>query len=321
MHIMPTARCGNSGLILPVMTLGFWHSFGCGTPYTIQRDIVLKAFDLGIYHFDNANCYGPPDGEAEAVFGRIFREELASHRDEILVATKAGAPLGDRPYQSGGSRKHLISQLDQSLKRLGLDYVDIFYHHRPDSETDIHETAQTLASIVRNGKALYIGVSNYSADELQTLLPILDEEGVPCAICQSSYSMLNRGYSSDGRMDLLGKYHTGSIAYSVLAQGLLTGKYNRGIPADSRIATDGRYIHADDVTDSVIHKTTELAEIAKKRGQTLSQMALMWARKTGCFTSILIGASRPEQVEENIGALKNPDFTQEELTEIDRILG
>lgn len=320
LYTMPKERCGRSGLVLPAMSLGFWHSFGRNTAYAVQRDIVLTAFDSGIYHFDNANCYGPPNGEAEIVFGRIFREELRSHRDEILIATKAGAPLGNGVYQSGGSRKHLISQLDQSLRRLGLDYVDIFYHHRPDLETDLQETASALSAIVHSGKALYIGVSNYSVEELQALLPMLDNAGTPCVICQSPYSMLKRSYVSDGLMDLLQARQIGSIAYSVLAQGILTGKYNNGIPADSRLATDGRYIHAHDITQSIVDKTTALEKLAQSRGQTLSQMALVWAQKTAGLTSVLIGASKPEQVIENINALQNREFSTEELLKIDEIL-
>ena len=313
-------RCGRSGLILPAMTLGFWHSFGDNVPQEIQKSIMCRAFDHGIYHFDLANCYGPPDGAAEDSFARIFHSELKSHRDEVLIATKAGAPLGDGPYQGGGSAKHLLSNIDKSLRRMNLDYVDIFYHHRPDPDTDLQETADTLTQIVRQGKALYIGVSNYSSEQLEEITKLLRDNKTPCVICQSSYSMLNQDYKENGLRDVVQNNNMGSIAYSVLAQGVLTGKYSKGIPEDSRIASDPRYIQADAITDEVTNKVNALTELAAHRGQSLAQMALVWAKYTGRFTSILIGASRPSQVDENVAALGHMNFTKDELEEIQRII-
>ena len=317
---MKQYRCGRSGLVLPAMTLGFWHSFGDNVPYEVQKSIMCRAFDLGIYHFDLANCYGPPDGAAEDAFARVFHSQLQGHRDEILIATKAGAPLGDHPYQSGGSAKHLISNIDKSLRRMNLDYVDIFYHHLPDPDTDIQETADALSRIVRQGKALYIGVSNYSPEQLEDITEILRENKTPCVICQSSYSMLNQDYAKNGLADVVQRNHMGSIAYSVLAQGVLTGKYSKGIPKDSRIAVDPRYIQADAITDEVTNKVHALTELAVHRSQSLAQMALAWAKYTGKFTSVLIGASRPSQVDENVAALGRMDFSEDELDAIQRIL-
>lgn len=320
-NVMQQHRCGRSGLVLPSISLGFWHSFGANVPYETQKRIVLRAFEHGIYHFDLADCYGPPDGAAEEVFGAILNRELRQHRDQILVATKAGAPLGDHPYQSGGSAKHLISSIDRSLERLNLEYVDIFYHHRPDPETDMQETADALSRIVRQGKAFYIGLSNYSAEQLTEMAELLRMNRTPCVIFQSRYSMLDQNYRTDGLLDVVQRFNMGSIAYSVLAQGVLTGKYSKGIPNDSRIATDPRYLKASAVTDDIINKVNALTEIAVQRGQTMAQMALGWAKCTGRFTSLLIGASRPSQIDENVAALKHLEFTPDELREIDGILG
>jgi len=318
--MIPTFRCGHSGLVLPAISLGLWHTFGNTTNYSTQRDIILKSFDMGIFHFDNANCYGPPDGEAEITLGRILKNDLSAHRDKIVVATKAGAPLGDAVYMSGGSRKHLFSQIDKSLRRLKLDYVDIFYHHRPDPDTDIEETAEALIDIINNGKALYIGLSNYSATELESMISILKTKGKRCVIAQYKFSMLHLDYINTGIMEVIQNNNVGSIAYSVLAQGILTGKYINGIPSDSRIVTDGRYIKTEDLTLGVKKKVQELEKIAKRRGQSLTQMALVWAKYTGKFSSILIGVSQPNQIEENLNALEKMDFSTSEINNIMRIL-
>lgn len=318
--MIPTFRCGHSGLVLPAISLGLWHTFGNTTNYSTQRDIIQKSFDMGIFHFDNANCYGPPDGEAEITLGRILKNDLSAHRDEIVVATKAGAPLGDAVYMSGGSRKHLFSQIDRSLRRLKLDYVDIFYHHRPDPDTDIEETAETLIDIVNCGKALYIGLSNYSAADLESMISILKTKGKRCVICQYKYSMLHLDYIDTGIMKVVHNNDIGSIAYSILAQGILTGKYLNGVPSDSRIATDGRYIKTEDLTISVKKKVLELEKIAKRRGQSLTQMALVWAKFTGQFSSVLIGVSQPNQIEENINALYKSNFSTSEINDIMIIL-
>ncbi|TXK19641.1 aldo/keto reductase [Homoserinibacter sp. GY 40078] len=309
------ARIGRSGLKLPRISLGLWNNFGHDRPLTTQREIVLRAFDLGVTHFDLANNYGPPPGSAEENFGRILASDLAPYRDELIVSSKAGYDMWPGPYGDFGSRKYLLSSLDQSLTRLGLDYVDIFYHHRPDPETPIEESMGALAHAVRSGKALYAGISNYGPDETRRAYEALAAEGVPLLIHQPSYSMFNR-VPEEGLLDAIGELGIGSIVFSPLAQGLLTSRYLDGIPADSR-AAGGRWMNAENISDVYLERARGLNAIAEQRGQTLAQLALLWVLRQPSVTSALIGASSVRQLEDNLGALSAPALTDEEIAAIE----
>ena len=311
-------RCGASGLKLPAISLGFWHNFGDITPYDQMKALVLTAFDHGITHFDLANNYGPEPGAAEKNAGRLIRQYLAAHRDELVISTKAGYEMRSGPYGDWGSRKYLLASLDQSLERLGLDYVDIFYHHRPDPETPLEETMGALAQAVASGKALYVGLSNYDGPQLERAATILDELHVPFIINQNKYNIFDRTVERNGLKDTAKHLGKGLITFCPLAQGLLTDRYLNGIPADSRVAHDPRFLHADDVT-RVHGQIMALNEIAKQRGQTLAEMSLAWLLHDDAVTSVLAGASKPQQIIDNIGALKNTDFSDEELKAIDEI--
>ena len=311
-------RCGASGLKLPAISLGFWHNFGDITPYDQMKALVLTAFDHGITHFDLANNYGPEPGAAEKNAGRLIRQYLAAHRDELDISTKAGYEMWSGPYGDWGSRKYLLASLDQSLERLGLDYVDIFYHHRPDPETPLEETMGALAQAVASGKALYVGLSNYDGPQLERAATILDELHVPFIINQNKYNIFDRTVERNGLKDTAKHLGKGLITFCPLAQGLLTDRYLNGIPADSRVAHDPRFLHADDVT-RVHGQIMALNEIAKQRGQTLAEMSLAWLLHDDAVTSVLAGASKPQQIIDNIGALKNTDFSDEELKAIDEI--
>ncbi|MDF2936878.1 MAG: L-glyceraldehyde 3-phosphate reductase [Paenibacillaceae bacterium] len=311
-------RCGRSGLKLPAISLGLWHNFGGVDTYENGRAMIRKAFDLGITHFDLANNYGPPPGSAELMFGQLLKTDLAPYRDELIISTKAGYHMWEGPYGDWGSRKYLLSSLDQSLKRMGLEYVDIFYSHRPDPETPIEETMMALDHAVRSGKALYVGLSNYNAEQTAAAVKVLKELGTPLLIHQPKYSMLNR-WIENGLQDVLEENGVGSIAFCPLAQGLLTNKYVAGIPTDSRAARNG-FLKERDITEETITKVTKLIQVAAARGQSLAQMALVWALRGSRLTSALIGASRVSQIEENVAALSNPDFTQVELDLIEEIL-
>lgn len=318
---MEYRRCGNSGLMLPALSLGLWHNFGAIDNTENARNILHTAFDNGITHFDLANNYGPPAGSAETTFGQIFKQDFKPFRDELLISTKAGWPMWDGPYGDFGSKKHLIASLDQSLKRMDLDYVDIFYHHRPDPNTPMEETMAALDLIVRQGKALYVGVSSYSPAETQKAFTILKELGTPFVIHQPKYSMLERSVE-DGLLDVLELNGIGGIAFSPLAQGLLTNKYLNGIPENSR-ATAHRgngAIEEDAITPENIAKVKKLNEMALERGQTLAQMALSWVMKDKRISSVIIGASKPEQVIDSVGCLKNTSFSEDELKKINQIL-
>lgn len=317
---MTYTRLGQSGVLVSALSLGLWHNFGQETPEATARAMVRRAFDVGITHFDIANNYGIPGGSAESTFGRILKSDLAAHRDELLISTKAGYYMWPGPYGDFGSKKYLVSSLDQSLKRLGLDYVDIFYHHRPDPNTPMEETMDALAHIVRSGKALYVGISNYKAEQTAQAEKLLNERGVHCLLHQPSYSMLNR-WVEDGLLDTTGKLGIGVVAFSPLAQGLLTGKYLHGVPADSRAVRDGRFLKAESITQEKIAMLNRLNDIAAARGQTLSQMALSWVLRDGRVHSCIIGASRPEQIDENLAALANTKFSPEELAAIDKAIG
>lgn len=312
-------RCGKSGLRLPALSLGMWHNFGSVNNLENMKKILFTAFDNGITHFDLANNYGPVYGSAESSMGQILKSDLAPYRDEMIISTKAGYDMWKGPYGDGGSRKYLTASLDQSLKRMGLDYVDIFYHHRPDPETPVEETMYALDQIVRSGKALYVGISNYKKEQAEEAYRILKELRTPFIIHQPSYSILNRWIEEDGLKDFLFENGIGCIAFSPLQQGVLTGKYLNGIPADSRIAKKSPYLHEDALKPELLEKVKELNRIAEERGQSLTQMALSWILKDGKVTSVLIGASRPEQVLENIKALDNIAFSEEELRRIDEI--
>ncbi|KUZ04850.1 L-glyceraldehyde 3-phosphate reductase [Burkholderia diffusa] len=316
---MQYRTCGKSGLKLPALSLGLWHNFGDSTPIATQRDILRTAFDLGINHFDLANNYGPPYGSAETNFGRLLKEDFRPYRDELLISTKAGWDMWPGPYGSGGgSRKYVLASLDQSLRRMGLDYVDIFYSHRFDAHTPLEETAGALASAVQQGKALYIGISSYSAAKTREMAELLAQYKVPLLIHQPSYNMLNRWIEHDllGTLDDIG---TGSIAFTPLAQGLLTSKYLNGVPADARVnKPGGGSLKQEHLSADNLEHVRKLNGIAQRRGQSLAQMALAWVLRNGRVTSALIGASRAEQVRENVGALKNLDFSADELAEIDR---
>jgi L-glyceraldehyde 3-phosphate reductase len=313
---MKYRRTGNSGLLLPAVSLGLWHNFGDDKPFETQRAILRRAFDLGVTHFDLANNYGPPYGSAETNFGRHLREDFAPYRDQLVISTKAGWDMWPGPYGDLGSRKYLTASLDQSLQRMGLDYVDIFYHHRPDPDTPLEETMGALDAIVRAGKALYIGISSYSGTRSAQAIRILRELGTPLLIHQPSYSMLNRWVEED-LLDVLGTEGVGCIAFSPLAQGMLTDRYLDGIPAGSR-AAQGQFLKPEMLTDQNMAHIRALNELAKRRGQTLAQLALAWILRDERVTSVLIGASSVKQLEDSLGAVQNTSFTSEELAEIDR---
>ncbi|MCL6573079.1 MAG: L-glyceraldehyde 3-phosphate reductase [Bacillus sp. (in: Bacteria)] len=312
-------RSGRTGLLLPAISLGLWHNFGGVDTFENGRAMLRRAFDLGITHFDLANNYGPPAGSAEETFGKILKTDFAPYRDEMIISSKAGYYMWPGPYGDWGSRKYLMASLDQSLKRMGLDYVDIFYSHRPDPNTPLEETMAALDSIVRQGKALYVGISNYSAEQTAEAIKILKQLGTPLLIHQPSYSMLNR-WSEEGLQDVLQENGVGSIAFSPLAQGLLTNKYLSGIPADSRAARSTGFLREEQVTAEVVERVQKLNGIATERGQSLSQMALAWVLHGGKVSSVLIGASKVSQIEENVAVLNNLDFTKEELARIEAIL-
>jgi L-glyceraldehyde 3-phosphate reductase len=314
---MEYRRCGRSGLLLPALSLGLWQNFGGDDPFDRSRAIVRRAFDLGITHFDLANNYGPPYGSAEETFGKLLRDDLAPYRDELVISTKAGYDMWPGPYGDGGSRKYLLASLDQSLRRLGLDYVDIFYSHRPDPETPLEETMGALDAAVRQGKALYVGISSYSAPRTRAAAEILQELGTPLLIHQPSYSLLNRWIEPD-LLDALEELGVGCIAFSPLAQGLLTDKYLEGIPADSRASRDGSF-SPDLLTDETIGRVRALNAIARRRGQTLAQTALAWVLRDPRVTSALVGASSVEQLEANVAALERLEFARDELAEIDEV--
>ncbi len=313
-------RCGRSGLKLPALSLGLWHNFGDVDRHDNSRALVLRAFDLGITHFDLANNYGPPPGSAERTFGRILREDLAAHRDELIVSTKAGYDMWPGPYGEWGSRKYLLASLDQSLRRLGMDYVDIFYSHRPDPETPLEETMGALDRAVRSGKALYVGLSNYTAEQTARAAAILRELGTPCLIHQPRYHMFDR-WIENGLTDVLTKEGIGGIAFCPLAQGVLTNRYLTGIPADSRAGHDPRFLKPEHITAEKLTKVRQLDAIAKRRGQSLAQIALLWVLRQPVITSALIGASKVSQIEENIAAFRNPTLSPEEVDGIEHILG
>lgn len=312
-------RVGRSGLKLPAISLGLWHNFGGVDRLENGRAMIRRAFDLGITHFDLANNYGPPPGSAEETFGQILRQDFNAHRDELIISTKAGYHMWEGPYGDWGSRKYLVSSLDQSLTRMNLDYVDIFYHHRPDPETPLEETMAALDHIVRQGKALYVGVSNYSAEQTARAAAILKELGTPFLIHQPSYSMFNR-WIENGLQDVLEQEGIGSIVFSPLAKGVLTNRYLNGIPADSRAGGPSVFLKADQITDSTLSKVRLLNELAQERGQSLAQMSLAWVLRGGRVTSALIGASRVEQIDDNVAALSRLDFSDEELGRIESIL-
>lgn len=312
-------RCGKSGLKLPAVSLGLWHNFGDTADYENMKALVFTAFDNGITHFDLANNYGPAPGSAERNFGKILKEELSSYRDELIISTKAGYDMWEGPYGNWGSRKYLLSSLDQSLKRLGLDYVDIFYHHRPDPDTPLEETMGALAHAVSSGKALYAGLSNYSGEQLEKAEKILTELKCPFIINQNRYSVFDRTIEQNGLKSTAARLEKGIIAFSPLAQGMLTNRYLNGIPADSRIMTDGRFLKQSAVTPERLEQIRSLNEIANERGQTLAEMALAWVLKDGVVTSVLIGASKPSQILDNIKAINNTAFSDEELKRIDEI--
>ena len=311
-------RCGGSGLKLPVVSLGFWHNFGDTANYETMKAIALTAFDHGITHFDLANNYGPAPGAAERNLGRILREELGAYRDELIISTKAGYGMWPGPYGDHGSRKYLLASLDQSLQRMGLDYVDLFYHHRMDPETPLEETMGALAQAVTSGKALYVGLSNYDGPTLEKATAILTELRVPFVINQNRYSIFDRTIERNGLKETSVRLGKGIIAFSPLAQGLLTNRYLNGIPEDSRIRTDGRFLHADTLTPERLDQIRALNELAAARGESLATMALKWILKDGAVTSVLVGASRPAQILDDLKVLEGPGLTDEELTLIDK---
>lgn len=318
---MQYRRCGKSGLKLPALSLGLWHNFGHISSLESQRALLHKAFDSGITHFDLANNYGPPPGSAEENFGRLLREDFAAYRDELIVSTKAGYDMWPGPYGSGGSRKYVLASLDQSLRRIGLDYVDIFYSHRVDENTPMEETASALAQAVQSGKALYVGISSYSPERTQKMADLLREWKIPLLIHQPSYNLLNRWVDKSGLLDTLEQNGAGCIAFTPLAQGLLTGKYLNGIPDGSRMQTEGkkaRGLTENMLSEANLNSLRLLNEMAQQRGQSMAQMALSWLLKDERVTSVLIGASRPEQLDENVQALKNLHFSSEELSAIDK---
>lgn len=311
------ARCGKSGLKLPRVSLGLWHNFGDNNDFKTMQKLCFTAFDNGITHFDLANNYGPPYGSAEINFGRILKQDLKKYRDELLISTKAGYDMWEGPYGNWGSRKYLIASLDQSLKRMGLEYVDIFYHHRMDKDTPLEETMGALNQIVQSGKALYVGLSNYDGETLAKASEILTQMHCPFIINQNRYSIFDRTIENNGLKEMAHKLNKGIIAFSPLAQGLLTDRYLKGILEDSRIKTDGRFLKAEILTEKKLTQIANLNEIAKQRGQTLAQMALAWILKDNIVTSVLIGASKPEQILMNLEAMNNIAFSSEELKLID----
>ena len=312
-------RCGESGLKLPVISLGLWHNFGKNSDYGDMCELCFTAFDNGITHFDLANNYGPPEGSAEINFGRILRDNLIQYRDELLISTKAGYYMWPGPYGDHGTKKYLIASLDQSLKRMGLDYVDVFYHHRMDTETPLYETMWALDSIVKSGKALYVGLSNYDGETMRKAAAILAELHCPFIINQNRYSIFDRTIEKNGILDSVSELEKGLIVFSPLAQGLLSNRYLNGIPHDSRIRTDGRFLKEEAISENRINKIRALNDIAKRRGQTLAQMALSWVCAKKGVTGVLIGASRSEQIIENLRMTENLQFTGEELKDIDEI--
>lgn len=312
-------RCGSSGLRLPAVSLGFWHNFGSTGVYETMRKLCFTAFDNGVTHFDLANNYGPEPGSAEENLGRIVKENFMPYRDELIISTKAGYEMWNGPYGNWGSRKYLLASLDQSLTRMGLPYVDIFYHHRMDPETPLEETMGALASAVQSGKALYVGLSNYDGPTLEKAEAILRDLKCPFVINQNRYSIFDRTIEKNGLKDTAKKLEKGIIAFSPLAQGLLTDRYLKGIPEDSRIMTDGRFLKKSALTEEKLVKIRELNGLAAGRGQTLAEMALSWILKDGIVTSVLVGASKPEQVLDNIKAIQNTEFTEEELRKIDEL--
>ncbi len=317
-ELMKYNRCGKSGLKLPAVSLGLWHNFGDNSDYDNMVAMCKTAFDNGITHFDLANNYGPADGAAELNFGKILKENFQNYRDEMIISTKAGYYMWPGPYGDWGSRKYLIASLDQSLKRMGLEYVDIFYHHRMDPETPLEETMEALAQIVRSGKALYAGISNYNGETLEKASAILSELHVPFIINQNRYSIFDRTIEKNGLKDKAKELGKGIICFSPLAQGLLTDRYLNGIPEDSRIRTDGRFLKEGQITEDKLSNIRALNEIAKRRGQTLAEMALAWDLKDDYITSVIIGASKPSQILDNVKAIENTSFTEEELKEIDK---
>ncbi|MBS7564002.1 L-glyceraldehyde 3-phosphate reductase [Mucilaginibacter sp. Bleaf8] len=316
---MPYRRCGRSGIQLPAISLGLWHNFGGVDVFENYRKILHLAFDSGITHFDLANNYGPPYGSAEENFGILLKKDFARYRDELIISSKAGYDMWPGPYGNWGSKKYLVASLDQSLKRMGLDYVDIFYHHRPDPETPLEETMSALDLIVRQGKALYVGISNYQADEAQKAIDILNKLGTPCLIHQPKYSMFER-WVEGGLLDVLGNEGVGCIPFSPLAQGMLTNKYLHGIPDDSRAAKTTGHLQTDQITPEKLNQIKQLNDLAQQRGQTLAQMAIAWLLKDERVTSVLVGASKPEQLADSLKSLDKLGFSADELSKIETIL-
>lgn len=315
---MKYRRCGKSGLLLPVMSLGMWHNFGSIDSFENSKGMLLGAFDMGITYFDLANNYGPVAGSAEETFGKVITEELSAYRDELIVATKAGYYMWPGPYGEWGSKKNILASLDQSLKRMKLDYVDIFYHHRPDPDTPLEETAEALEQAVRSGKALYVSISNYNKEDTEKMVDILKAKGIHCLVHQFKYSMIEK--TNQDVLDSLDEWGIGGVAFSPLAQGILTGKYINGIPEGSRAASTSQFLRENDITDSVVDITRKLSVIAENRGQSLAQMSLAWALNHKNMTSLILGASRLSQLQENVSAIRNLEFTKDELEEINRIL-
>ena len=316
---MPYRRCGKSGILLPAISLGLWHNFGHADDYTNARQILRTAFDSGITHFDLANNYGPPYGSAEETFGRILKQDFQKYRDELLISSKAGWDMWDGPYGNFGSKKYLVSSLDQSLKRMGLEYVDIFYHHRPDPDTPLEETMGALHQLVQQGKALYVGISSYPAELTRQASDIINRMGTKLLIHQPRYNMMER-WVEDGLLDELENQGMGAIAFSPLSQGILTDKYLDGIPEDSRAVKDGRYLKKEQLTDAKMKTVKQLNDLAKNRGQSLAQMAIAWLLKNDRITSVLVGVSTPEQIRDNVKSVENLEFTTQELSKIDEIL-
>lgn len=316
---MKYSRCGNSGLMLPQVSLGLWHNFGSNGNFDNMTEMCYTAFDNGITHFDLANNYGPVAGAAEENFGRILKRGLDAYRDEIIISTKAGYGMWQGPYGDGGSKKYLVASLNQSLKRMGLDYVDIFYHHRPDPNTPLEETVRALDGIVKSGKALYIGISNYNREQTMEAVKLFNEYGTPFIINQRRYSIFDRTIENDGLKDYAASNGIGVITFCPLEQGVLTDRYINGIPEDSRVRTDGRFLKENAITEEKINRVKALRGIAAKRGQTLAQMALSWILRDGDITSVLVGASRPLQILDNIGCINNTEFSKEEREAIDNI--
>ena len=313
-------RCGASGLLLPAVSLGLWHNFGSNGNFDNMQDMCHTAFDHGITHFDLANNYGPVYGAAEENFGRILKKDLGVYRDELVISTKAGYDMWPGPYGNWGSKKYLVASLDQSLKRMGLDYVDIFYHHRPDPNTPLEETVRALDGIVRSGKALYVGISNYNKEQTIAAAELFKELGTPFIINQRKYSMFVRDIEKDGLKDYAAAHGIGIITFSPLAQGLLTDRYLHGIPEDSRVRTDGRFLKEAAIVEETLKKVRALNDLASQRGQTLAQMALSWILRDGDITSVLIGASKPSQILDNIGIVHATSFSDEERRKIEEIL-